>query len=349
MSTAPAARMDSARPVGAEALRDAIRQNGNKRSRDLADMLGVAEAALLAAQVGTEVVRIAAAPDRLIPEVQSLGEVMALTRNVSCVHERVGRYEAWHPGDHAAMVLGAEIDLRIFPAHWVHGFALTGKRPSLQVFDAAGDAVHKLHLREGSDRAAFDRLVAALALEDQSDTLALAPRAAADPARANPDRAEELRARWARLTDTHQFLGLTRKLKMNRLGAYRTVGAPMAEALAPGVVTDLLHGAALAGVDLMLFVGNPGCIQIHGGPVEKIVPTGPWINVLDPRFNLHLRADHIAEVWRVEKPTRHGPALSVEAFDADGRLILQVFGKRGDGLPAWEALARSLPSPGVVS
>ncbi|MGY6633349.1 MAG: ChuX/HutX family heme-like substrate-binding protein, partial [Alkalilacustris sp.] len=171
MSTAPAAIMDSARPTGAEALREAIRQNGNKRSRDLADMLGVPEAALLAAQVGAEVVRIAAAPDRLIPAVQSLGEVMALTRNGSCVHERVGRYEAWHPGDHAAMVLGAEIDLRIFPAHWVHGFALNGKRPSLQVFDAAGDAVHKLHLREGSDRAAFDRLVAALALEDQSDTL----------------------------------------------------------------------------------------------------------------------------------------------------------------------------------
>jgi hypothetical protein len=43
---------------------------------------------------------------------------------------------------------------------------------------------------------------------------------------------------------------------------------------------------------VMIFVGNMGCIQIHGGPVEKIVPMGPWINVMDPRFNLHLRADH---------------------------------------------------------
>ncbi|MBK5925987.1 hemin-degrading factor [Rhodobaculum claviforme] len=324
-------------------------QHRNKRSRDLADMLGVPEAALLAAQTGPEVVRIDARPDRLIPAVRTLGEVLALTRNASCVHERTGTYEDWHPGDHAAMVLGSEIDLRIFPAHWVHGFAMTGRRPSLQVFDAAGDAVHKVHFRDGSDRAAFDRLVAALALDAQPDTIALAPRAAPEGARANPDRAADLRARWAGLTDTHQFLGLVRKLKMTRLGAYRTVGAPMATPLAPQAVTDLLHGAALAGVEVMLFVGNTGCIQIHGGPIEKIVPTGPWINVLDPRFNLHLRTDHIAEVWRVDKPTRHGPALSVEAFDHDGQLILQVFGKRGAGLPAWEALAHSLPAPEAVA
>lgn len=331
------------------ALRDAIAAHPDRRARDLADMLNVAEAELLAAQLGRGVQRISATPDALVPGLQAVGEVMALTRNASCVHERIGTYQDWHPGKHAAMVLGPEIDLRIFPAHWVHAFAVTGDQPGLQVFDAAGDAVHKVHLRENSKREAFDRLVATLALVDQSDTLALVRRTATDPARADIACAEELRAAWARLTDTHQFLTLLRKLKMNRLGAYRIVGAPLAEALALGAVRHLLDAAALTGVELMIFVSNSGCIQIHSGPVEKIVPTGPWINVLDPRFNLHLRADHIAEVWRVEKPTRHGPALSVEAFDARGRLILQVFGKRGAGLPAWEALARSLPSPGVVS
>lgn len=177
---------------------------------------------------------------------------------------------------------------------------------------------------------------------------AFAPRAAPDPARPRPERAGELRARWARLTDTHQFLALVRKLKTNRLGAYRSVGAPMAEPLAPGAVSDLLHGAALAAVELMILVGNAGCIQIHSGPVERIVPKGPWLNVMDPRFNLHLRADRVAEVWRIEKPARHGPALSVEAFDAEGRLICQVFGRRGEGLPAWEALARSPPAPAAA-
>lgn len=61
------------------------------RARDLADTLGVTEAALVAAHVdGAKVVRIDPAPNRLMPAIQALGDVMALTRNVSCVHERTG-------------------------------------------------------------------------------------------------------------------------------------------------------------------------------------------------------------------------------------------------------------------
>ena len=49
---------------------------------------------------------------------------------------------------------------------------------------------------------------------------------------------------------------------------------------------------------------------------------------MDPGFNLHLRSDHIAEVYEVRKPTKRGEALSVEAFDKDGAIILQIFGMR---------------------
>lgn len=279
----------------------------------------------MAAQVGHGAVRIAAHPDRLIPAVQALGEAMALTRNASCVHERVGNYRDWHAGAQAAMVLGPEIDLRIFPRHWAHAFSVAGARPSLQVFDASGDAVHKVHLRDGSDRAAFGRLLARLALPDQTDSLPrFAPRAAPEPADARPNRVEELRARWLRMTDTHQFLTLVSRLKLSRLAAYRTAGAPMAERLAPSAMTDLLTRAAAEAVPVMVSVGNPGCIQIHSGSVVQIVPMRPWLNVMAPRFNLQLRADHIAEVWRVEKSTRHDPCLSVVAFDTEGQLILQI-------------------------
>jgi putative hemin transport protein len=55
---------------------------------------------------------------------------------------------------------------------------------------------------------------------------------------------------------------------------------------------------------------------------------GPWLNYLDPGFDMHLRNDHVAEVWVVTKPTRRGPAVSVEAFDDKGGLITQIFGHR---------------------
>jgi len=324
--------------------------NPKPRARDFAHANGLTEAQLVAAHVGHGVTAIDPTPDRLFPLIRTLGDVMALTRNDSCVHERRGVYSDYRSGAHAAMVLDPEIDLRIFPAHWQHAFAVTepaadGTRRSLQVFDAAGDAVHKVHLKPASDAAAFDALVAALGLPDQSGTLTLAPRTPTEGPKPAPARAEELRRDWAAMTDTHQFLTLVRRQKMNRLGAYMTAGSPFADRLAPDAVTKTLHAAADTGFPVMVFVGNAGCIQIHGGPIRKVVPMGPWINVMDDRFNLHLRSDHIAEVWRVVKPTRTGDAISIEAFDAEGGLILQIFGYRKDAPPAaWDAFVRSLPA-----
>ena len=44
--------------------------------------------------------------------------------------------------------------------------------------------------------------------------------------------------------------------------------------------------------------------------------TGPWLNVLDPTFNLHLREDRIAAAWVVRKPSVNGDIHSLELYDA---------------------------------
>ena len=324
-------------------------ENPKPRARDFAALHGIPEAALVAAHAGAGVTRIDATPDRVIPHVGRMGDVMALTRNDACVHERRGVYDPYHAGATAQMVLNEEIDLRIFPAHWVHGFAVVedtsdGVKRSIQIFDAAGDAVHKVHLKPESDIAAFDAALADLCLADQGDHLTLAPRTPVEPAKGDPARASALRADWDRMTDTHQFLKLVRGHKMNRLGSYRVVGSPYARALHPLAVTQALQAAADGKVEVMIFVGNMGCIQIHGGLIEKIVPMGPWINVMDPRFNLHLRADKLVEVWLVNKPTKHGAILSVEGFDARGELILQIFGSRKyASIDGWNAICHALP------
>ncbi|MBA4352508.1 MAG: hemin-degrading factor [Rhodobacter sp.] len=342
-------------PLTPAAIRALRLENPKARARDFAHANGIPEAALVAAHVGHGTTAIDATTDRLFPLIRDLGDVMALTRNASCVHERRGVYSDYRSGPHAAMVLDPEIDLRIFPAHWKHAFAVLeqaedGPRRSLQIFDAAGDAVHKVHLKPVSHVDAFDTLTAALGLPDQPQTLSLTPRIPTEGPKGNPARADDLRRDWDAMTDTHQFNTLTRRLKMNRLGAYQLAGTPRAERIDTGAVTQALHVAADAAIPLMIFVGNAGCIQIHGGPIEKVVPMGPWINVMDPRFNLHLRSDHITEVWRVWKPTRTGDANSIEAFDKDGSLILQIFGYRKDKAPtAWNAFVKSLPALEGVS
>ena len=334
---------------GPDQIRALRAENTKARARDFAGMNGITEADLVAAHVGHGTTAIVADPDRLLPWAGRLGDVMALTRNEHCVHERRGEYLDYRGGAFASMVLGPEIDLRVFAKHWVHAFAVEepgedGPKRSLQVFDAAGDAVHKIWLKPPSNHALWGDLVANMRLPEQAAALVLTDRRPVEEARADPAAAGALRAAWDRMTDTHQFLGLVKDQGMNRLGAYRVAGAPYAERLDPAAVTATLEQAAAGSIPVMIFVGNTGCIQIHGGKVEKIVPMGPWINVMDPRFNLHLRADHLAEVYRVWKPTRTGDVFSIEGFAADGELILQIFGYRKD-TPAepWNTLVAGLP------
>ena len=324
--------------------------NKNMRERDVAAKLGISEAQLIAAYVGNGATQIIPHPDQVMHLAGTLGEVMALTRNASCVSEKIGVYENYHTGTHAAMVLTQDIDLRMFPTHWCHAFMVeketnAGVQRSVQVFDAAGDAVHKVFMRDEDKVDEWQIAKMQIALPDQFDTISVDPRTAPEAAKSDASKLDILRKEWARLTDTHQFLRLTSKLKMNRLGAYRIAGAPFVRPLLPRAVDQMLHAVQTAGIEIMVFVGNKGCIQIHTGPIGTLKPMGPWQNVLDPGFNLHLRLDHVAEVWAVEKPTQRGPAVSVEAFDANGMLIFQVFGlgKEGrDSRPAWRAIVDDL-------
>lgn len=331
-------------------IRKASLEYSNLRERDLAEKIGISEAQLLAAHVGQGVTCITADMDRIMPALSRLGEVMALTRNESCVIEKTGSYGNYQGGPHAALVVNGEIDLRMFPRHWKFGFAVEkplkdgGLRRSIQIFDAAGDAIHKVFLRESSALGEWDGLVQELREELQPDSLEVSEREAVETAKGDPAKADRLRAEWDKITDTHQFLQMVRKLKMNRLGAYRIAGAPYVRPLATTAVASLLEQAAETGLPIMAFVGNMGCIEIHTGPICTLKPIGPWLNVLDTRFNLHLRADHIVEVWQVTKATRRGDAVSVEAFDKDGMLIVQFFGVLADPDAAkkWNMMVHAL-------
>ena len=106
-----------------------------------------------------------------------------------------------------------------------------------------------------------------------------------------------------------------------------------------------LELAAKEQVSIMVFVGNAGMIQIHTGEVKNIVEHGPWINVLDPMFNLHAKEDGIAQSWIVRKPTEDGIVTSLELFNEKKELICTLFGARKPGIPeleSWRKLVEQL-------
>lgn len=325
------------------------------RIRDAAQKLGVSEAELLATTVdGRTVIRLEPRFRDLLGEVPALGKVMALTRNAEAVHERKGVYEGVDTTGHAGLVVGPDIDLRLFFNEWVHGFALDenagegapASRRSLQVFDARGNSIHKIFLQDDAAAAAFGRLVARYRADDQSPALSVVPTA---PRPAGVSDAaidvEAFRAAWDALQDTHEFFSLLRIFKLGRTQALRLAGPARALGLNPGAVRTLLEEASNRELPIMIFVGNPGCIQIHTGPVRNVKVMGPWLNVMDPEFNLHMREDLVDSAWLVRKPTRDGVVTSVELFNAEGDNIALIFGKRKPGQPedpAWQKLVAKL-------
>lgn len=340
--------------------RFAAAREGGLRHKDAAESLGLSEGQAIAlhalpesAATGLRSRRLRGPWIDLLRSLEDCGPLMALTRNHGVVHEKTGVYTGLAAQGPVALALGEDIDLRLFFQHWHAGFSVhePPRQPgaaatlSLQFFDAHGTAVHKIFPRAATDLPRWHTLA-----DDFADTTGALPAFTPPPP---PDAAPgddgidqaAFGQAWAAMRDTHEFFGLLKTHGLERQQALRLMQGRFTQAVPPAALRQLLQAAAGQAVPLMVFVGNPGCIQIHTGPVQRIEVMGPWLNVLDAGFNLHVREDQVHAAWIVEKPTDDGTVTSLEVFDAQRRLMLQCFGVRKPGRPeqaAWRALLQPL-------
>ena len=314
------------------------------RIRDRALRLGVSEAQLVAANCGLASTALAGTAQELFGALGALGPVMALSRNDWAVHERHGSYLDIQATGPVGIVLGPDIDLRLFFGSWKYFYAVTENgRQSLQFFDKSGMAVHKIYRTERTDGAAWDAYVARFGAAQKPDVVTEPIAVAVEPD--TPSDAAGLRSHWLALKDTHDFFTMLRQFKVSRLGALRAAGEHLAQPVEADAVERMLGGAAETALPIMCFVANRGIVQIHTGPVKKLLRTGPWFNVLDESFNLHLNTEAVASSWVVRKPTTDGWVTSLELFTASGELVVQFFGARKPGQPelgGWRELLQSL-------
>ena len=237
------------------------------------------------------------------------------------------------------MALNPEIDLRLFLNRWCFGYAVTeplknSERHSLQFFDGQGNAVHKIYLHEASDVVAYKALVKRFRCDNS-----LWPEVQDLPAPANDNHVQgtgtvdvsALEQDWRSLQDVHEFFPMLRRHRVKRLNALQLMPVDLANQVPISSVQCALQQAAGKGCEIMVFVGNRGCIQIHTGAVTNLRQIGPWFNVLDERFNLHLDSRGIDQCWVTRKPSRDGVITAIEAYDSNGELVVQLFGKRKPG------------------
>lgn len=343
-------------------------QQPRLQARDAARQLKVSEADLLATGIGSTVVRLREAdhaPREIMRRALDLGKVMALTRNENGVIETTGvamripkQAEAGSADEAerearnlniAGGYLGGPIDLRFQFAKWKYAFAVTAPgrdgavNRSLQFFDASGDAVHKIYLRNDAGIPVFDKLVADFRHPGQHAQLGVTPAAPKPVVKADSAvDVKEFQAAWQEMTDVHQFNRIVSEFGLSREQALRLAPAGVVQKVAPQAVRKLLEDASRQQVALMAFLGNGALTQIYSGKVNKVMAAEGWFNVLDPDFNLHLRDSALRSGYVV----RRAGVTSVEFFDDAGELVVTFFGVRERGKPqpqAWLDLAASLP------
>ena len=335
------------------------RDNPKVRIRDAAEQLGVSEAELLATACGEGAIRLQAEWPQFIQRLESLGPVMALTRNAHAVHEKHGVFRNVHLHGQMGLVLDEGIDLRLFMNHWHLGFAVKqeGRKTTLrlssgrslrgfQFFDRHGTAVHKVYLTAESDHTAYQQLIDEFASEDQSPVQCVCPTIPSVP-----DKADDaidvagLEAAWNALEDTHDFHRILAEFHVGRVQALRLVNDSLACRVNSSSLNEVLHIAARDQIAIMVFVASPGVVQIHSGLIHNVKLTGPWLNVLDDDFNLHVREDRLDSAWVVHKPTRDGAVFSLELYDSKGETIALLFARRKQGqatVNAWNTALAAL-------
>lgn len=329
--------------------------NPGKYARDLAEIMGISEAELTSLRVAHDAGRMDVDARTLLTALEKVGVTKSITRNDYAVHEQMGRYENQHLNGHAGLILNPrELDLRLFLQHWLHIFCMTeshpkGDRHSIQFFDAQGTAVHKVYTTDETDMDAWHALIAQYR-SAENPALELVPTAKAEVK--TEAASGDIDTEWRAMTDVHQFFQLLKRHNLSRQQAFKAVGDDLAYRVDNGSLATLLEAARDQQNEIMIFIGNAGCVQIFTGQIKSVRPHGEWINIFNSRFTMHLIESAIAESWVTRKPTKDGFVTSLELFAADGTQIAQLYGQRTEGQPEqnqWREQVATLSSEGVAA
>lgn len=324
MCQANDSRTNSVSPEVLKRRWDELRENKPQlRIREAASVLEVSEVELLASGCGENATRLEADWLGLLNGIESLGPVLALTRNDNAVHEKTGFYLNTRLTDTGGRIQDENIDLFLDFRHWHSAFAVTeqtrqGARDSLQFFDRDGTAVHKIYMTENRCIPAYRALIERYRSEDQSQ------RQYVEPPVLNIDSVAAVAG--------NDRLGQVWHERLISCGAvpYQSAEPLQTERLSPPLFRRFMEKASEIGAGLTVLVGNAGAVQVHSGPIEKLMITGPWFNVLDDGFNLHLKEDALAELRLAVRRAGDTSVNMLELYDAAGHHIAMILFEHAD-------------------
>jgi putative hemin transport protein len=322
--------------------------------RQAAVDLGVSEGALMADAPDT--IYLGSQIRELVLKLETLGEVLSVVRNDVVVHEKIGVYEHVTLTARSGLALNVgKLDLRFFLHHWHHALAtvnVIGDKTmrSIQFFDEYGMNIEKVFMRDDSKLDAWQALIDEFAVEGKPEFLPAPVKQVTAPAPLAAERERAFQERWNELKDVHHFGGILETFNLDRQQAYRHAPAGQTKLLERSVWEKVLLEAQEKQLEIMVFVGNRGLVQIQTGKVHNVVRSHGYLNVLDVKvpqegFDLHIRDTEIVETWVVRRPISDGYVTCIEGFDKNRDTVIQIFGRREEGsdeMQTWHQLTDAL-------
>ncbi|MFK0089854.1 ChuX/HutX family heme-like substrate-binding protein [Pseudomonas sp. NPDC090755] len=270
----------------------------------------------------------------------TLGAVRTLTPTSHAWIEQVGCYPQSDDISEAGLVLGDDgLDLRLNLRAWywvgmIHD--VSRNLYSLNVFDRHGRSLLWLASTTGSSLAAWAQLYGQCVARRPD----FSPR---DAVSLRQPQVPGLVQEWAAMSNVHEHFALLKRHGLTRYEGNQLVAPQFARRLQVGSPVALFRRLAQSGLELMLFVYSAGSVQIFTGQLtglqaqgEKLVFDMPATALAAATcFSIQEAPD--AQTWRVHKPNEQGGVTSLELFDAEQRLIVQVFARRPAGEPEQQA------------
>ena len=107
---------------------------------------------------------------------------------------------------------------------------------------------------------------------------------------------------WENLQDVHHFPALLTEFKVGRIQALELAQPNWAQEIPTASLPLIFSTLKEQQSEVMIFVNNNAAVQIYSGALNNLKQVGPWYNVLDEDFNLHIKSEGLARAFVVKKP-----------------------------------------------
>ena len=280
-------------------------ENKKVRIRNAAEKLNVSEAELLSTQLGdgdTSFLSVENIKD-FFQQLFSLDQVMFLIRNENVVHEKIVGLEELTFSDNQIFEIKYNAPLLTFDEKSLAYLFFEKKihagktLRSFQFFNQKGLSIIKIYLK-GKSVDKFDLICEKYQIDYNYELQKDIP---------------STNKECDFISDVDMFfLRNDKPSNVNRITVDKSL------------LRDVLDKASHAKIPIQVHALGLNTIQYHRGVVKNLVDYGPWINIIDKNFNIHVLEHAISKTAVAEYLINNKKYYSIEFFDRAGFHLMGV-------------------------